>query len=140
MRSVLTSVSSVNPLLAQASKRRLTSIGCTLGQCAVVDARLDDVESYAAFAASKNMRVTHVIDTRDRRCGASVVARILVKTRALRKGKLKRSRDGAVGGSRAQLLSIRCRSFQSQRPSAFKKSGAFSWEDWSIERPPCYTG
>jgi glyoxylase-like metal-dependent hydrolase (beta-lactamase superfamily II) len=38
--------------------------GCgTLGKCAVVDARIDDVDAYAAFAASKNMRITHVIDT-----------------------------------------------------------------------------
>jgi glyoxylase-like metal-dependent hydrolase (beta-lactamase superfamily II) len=38
--------------------------GCgTLGKCAVVDARVDDVEAYASFAASKNMRITHVIDT-----------------------------------------------------------------------------
>jgi hydroxyacylglutathione hydrolase len=38
--------------------------GCgTLGQCAVVDARADDVEAYAAFADSKGMRITHVIDT-----------------------------------------------------------------------------
>jgi hydroxyacylglutathione hydrolase len=53
--------------------------GCgTLGQCAVVDARLDDVESYAAFAASKNMRVTHVIDTHvhaDHRSGGRELAR-----------------------------------------------------------------
>ena len=39
-------------------------LGCgTLGLCAVVDARLDDVEAYAALAASKGMRITHVIDT-----------------------------------------------------------------------------
>ena len=38
--------------------------GCgTFGQCAVVDARADDVDTYVAFAASKNMRITHVIDT-----------------------------------------------------------------------------
>ena len=39
-------------------------LGCgTRGQCAVVDARVDDVEGYAAFAKSKGMRITHVIDT-----------------------------------------------------------------------------
>ena len=39
-------------------------LGCsTLSQCAVVDARADDVEAYAEFAASKGMRITHVIDT-----------------------------------------------------------------------------
>lgn len=38
--------------------------GCgTLGRCAVVDPRAADVDSYIAFAASKNMRITHVIDT-----------------------------------------------------------------------------
>jgi len=38
--------------------------GCgTVGQCAVVDARIEDVDAYAAFADRKSMRVTHVIDT-----------------------------------------------------------------------------
>ena len=38
--------------------------GCgTLGRCAVVDARVDDVEAYTTFAATKGMRITHVIDT-----------------------------------------------------------------------------
>jgi hydroxyacylglutathione hydrolase len=38
--------------------------GCgTLGQCAVVDALEADVDSYLDFAASKGMRITHVIDT-----------------------------------------------------------------------------
>jgi hydroxyacylglutathione hydrolase len=38
--------------------------GCgSLGRCAVVDARAEDVESYASFAAEKNMQITHVIDT-----------------------------------------------------------------------------
>jgi glyoxylase-like metal-dependent hydrolase (beta-lactamase superfamily II) len=39
-------------------------LGCgTLGQCAVVDPRADDVDAYITFAASKKMRITHVIDT-----------------------------------------------------------------------------
>jgi glyoxylase-like metal-dependent hydrolase (beta-lactamase superfamily II) len=39
-------------------------LGCgTLGKCAVVDARTDDVRTYAAFAEGKGMRITHVIDT-----------------------------------------------------------------------------
>ena len=39
-------------------------VGCGgLGVCAVVDPREEDVESYVAFAASKGMRITHVIDT-----------------------------------------------------------------------------
>ncbi len=38
--------------------------GCGgLGKCAVVDAHASDVDAYAAFAASKGMRITHVIDT-----------------------------------------------------------------------------
>ncbi len=34
-----------------------------MGKCAVVDAHEEDVEAYAAFAASKGMRITHVVDT-----------------------------------------------------------------------------
>jgi glyoxylase-like metal-dependent hydrolase (beta-lactamase superfamily II) len=38
--------------------------GCgSLGKCAVVDAHEHDVDDYAAFAASKGMRITHVIDS-----------------------------------------------------------------------------
>lgn len=38
--------------------------GCgTLGKCAVVDPQARDIESYAAFAEAKGMRITHVIDT-----------------------------------------------------------------------------
>lgn len=38
--------------------------GCgSLGKCAVVDAHEEDVDAYIAFAASKGMRITHVIDT-----------------------------------------------------------------------------
>jgi hydroxyacylglutathione hydrolase len=52
--------------------------GCgTLGRCAVVDARADDVSAYAAFAESKAMRVTHVIDTHihaDHRSGGRELA------------------------------------------------------------------
>jgi glyoxylase-like metal-dependent hydrolase (beta-lactamase superfamily II) len=53
-------------------------IGCgTLGKCAVVDAHEEDVEAYLAFAASKGMRITHVIDTHvhaDHRSGGSLLA------------------------------------------------------------------
>ncbi len=39
-------------------------LGCgSLGKCAVVDAHVEDVAAYAAFAAAKGMRITHVIDT-----------------------------------------------------------------------------
>jgi len=38
--------------------------GCgSLGKCAVVDAHEGDLDAYAAFAASKGMSITHVIDT-----------------------------------------------------------------------------
>lgn len=38
--------------------------GCGgLGKCAVVDAHENDVDAYLAFASSKGMRITHVIDT-----------------------------------------------------------------------------
>ena len=55
-------------------------LGCgTLGKCAVVDARTDDVEGYAAFANSKGMRITHVIDTHvhaDHRSGGRALAQL----------------------------------------------------------------
>ena len=53
-------------------------LGCgTLGRCAVVDARADDVKAYAEFATSKGMRITHVIDTHihaDHRSGGRELA------------------------------------------------------------------
>jgi hydroxyacylglutathione hydrolase len=53
--------------------------GCgTLGRCAVVDARAEDVDSYIEFASSKNMGITHVIDTHvhaDHRSGGPELAR-----------------------------------------------------------------
>jgi hydroxyacylglutathione hydrolase len=52
--------------------------GCgTLGACAVVDPRADDVDAYITFAAAKNMRITHVIDTHvhaDHRSGGAALA------------------------------------------------------------------
>ena len=52
--------------------------GCgTLGKCAVVDAHEEDVDAYVAFAASKGMRITHVIDTHihaDHRSGGALLA------------------------------------------------------------------
>ena len=52
--------------------------GCgTLGRCAVVDARIDDVEAYGTFANSKGMRITYVIDTHvhaDHRSGGRALA------------------------------------------------------------------
>ncbi len=53
--------------------------GCGgLGQCAIVDAHEEDVDAYIAFAASKDMRITHVIDTHvhaDHRSGGPALAR-----------------------------------------------------------------
>ncbi len=53
--------------------------GCgSLGKCAVVDAHEEDIDAYASFAASKEMRITHVIDTHvhaDHRSGGPALAR-----------------------------------------------------------------
>jgi glyoxylase-like metal-dependent hydrolase (beta-lactamase superfamily II) len=53
--------------------------GCgSLGMCAVVDAHEEDVDAHLAFAASKAMRITHVIDTHihaDHRSAGPVLAR-----------------------------------------------------------------
>ena len=53
--------------------------GCgSLGKCAVVDAHERDVDEYAAFAASKGMRITHVIDSHvhaDHRSGGPALAK-----------------------------------------------------------------
>lgn len=54
-------------------------LGCGgLGACAVVDAHEEDVDAYAAFAAEKGMRITHVIDTHvhaDHRSGGPALAK-----------------------------------------------------------------
>ena len=53
--------------------------GCGgLGKCAVVDAHERDLVSYAEFAASKGMQITHVIDTHvhaDHRSGGAALAK-----------------------------------------------------------------
>lgn len=53
--------------------------GCgSKGKCAVVDAHEEDIAAYAAFAESKGMRITHVIDTHvhaDHRSGGPALAR-----------------------------------------------------------------
>jgi glyoxylase-like metal-dependent hydrolase (beta-lactamase superfamily II) len=53
--------------------------GCgTLGKGAVVDARADDIDAYVAFAATKGLRLTHIIDTHvhaDHRSGGADLAR-----------------------------------------------------------------
>lgn len=54
-------------------------LGCgTLGTCAVVDPRADDVDAYIAFAGAKKMRISQVIDTHvhaDHRSGGIELAR-----------------------------------------------------------------
>ena len=54
-------------------------VGCgSLGKCAVVDAHEEDSDAYTAFAASKEMRITHLIDTHvhaDHRSGGPALAR-----------------------------------------------------------------
>ncbi|HEY8945451.1 MAG TPA: MBL fold metallo-hydrolase [Polyangiaceae bacterium] len=53
--------------------------GCgSLAKCAVVDAHEEDVDAYISFAASKDMRITHVIDTHvhaDHRSGGPALAK-----------------------------------------------------------------
>jgi glyoxylase-like metal-dependent hydrolase (beta-lactamase superfamily II) len=53
--------------------------GCgTVGRCAVVDPRADDVETYVAFARDKKMQITQVIDTHvhaDHRSGGVALAK-----------------------------------------------------------------
>ena len=53
--------------------------GCGgLGKCAVVDAHEEDVDAYIAFASTKGMRITHVIDTHvhaDHRSGGPALAK-----------------------------------------------------------------
>jgi glyoxylase-like metal-dependent hydrolase (beta-lactamase superfamily II) len=52
--------------------------GCgSVGKCAVVDPHERDVDAYVAFAESKSMRITHVIDTHvhaDHRSGGRALA------------------------------------------------------------------
>jgi len=53
--------------------------GCgSLGKCCVVDAHEEDIDAYAAFAASKGMRIAYVIDTHihaDHRSGGRALAK-----------------------------------------------------------------
>jgi len=53
--------------------------GCgSLGKCCVVDAHEEDIDAYAAFAASKDMRIAYVIDTHvhaDHRSGGPALAK-----------------------------------------------------------------
>jgi hydroxyacylglutathione hydrolase len=54
-------------------------LGCgTVGRCAVVDPRVDDLHTYVAFARDKKMQITQVIDTHvhaDHRSGGMALAK-----------------------------------------------------------------
>jgi hydroxyacylglutathione hydrolase len=54
-------------------------LGCgTLGKCAVVDPRAEDLDAYVAFARDKRMQITQVIDTHvhaDHRSGGVALAK-----------------------------------------------------------------
>jgi hydroxyacylglutathione hydrolase len=54
-------------------------LGCgTVGRCAVVDPRAEDIDAYVAFAATNQMRIAQVIDTHvhaDHRSGGVALAR-----------------------------------------------------------------
>jgi glyoxylase-like metal-dependent hydrolase (beta-lactamase superfamily II) len=54
-------------------------LGCgTVGKCAVVDPRADDVDAYIAFARAKKLSITQVVDTHvhaDHRSGGAELAR-----------------------------------------------------------------
>ncbi len=54
-------------------------LGCgSLGKCAIVDAHAHDLEAYIAFATTKGMQITYVIDTHihaDHRSGGAALAR-----------------------------------------------------------------
>lgn len=90
--------------------------GCGgLGKCAVVDAHAHDVDAYAEFAASKGMRITHVIDTHvhaDHRSGGPALARKVGATYCLHESAdvalpFEPLRDGQeleLGNTRAKVL------------------------------------
>jgi glyoxylase-like metal-dependent hydrolase (beta-lactamase superfamily II) len=90
--------------------------GCgTLGRCAVVDIREEDVDAAAAFADAKGMRITHVIDTHvhaDHRSGGFRLAEragapycLHESARVRRPFKALRDREVVeLGNTRAQVL------------------------------------
>jgi len=90
--------------------------GCgTVGKCAAVDIREEDVDGASAFAASKDMRITHVIDTHvhaDHRSGGPLLARqtgaaYCLHESALVTGPFEPMRDGeeiALGNTRVRVV------------------------------------
>lgn len=91
-------------------------LGCgTLGTCAVVDPRLDEVDAYVALATAKGMRITHVFDTHvhaDHRSGGrelagSTGARYCLHEAADLRGPFTPVRDGdaiELGNTRITVL------------------------------------
>lgn len=90
--------------------------GCGgLGKCAIVDAHEEDVDAYAAFATSKGMRITHVIDTHvhaDHRSGGPALAKKVGATYCLHESAdvalsfepLKDGQEIELGNTRAKVL------------------------------------
>jgi glyoxylase-like metal-dependent hydrolase (beta-lactamase superfamily II) len=90
--------------------------GCGgLGKCAVVDAHEEDVDAYAAFAESKGMRITHVIDTHvhaDHRSGGPALAKKVGATYCLHESAdvalafepLKDGQEVELGNTRVKVL------------------------------------
>jgi glyoxylase-like metal-dependent hydrolase (beta-lactamase superfamily II) len=90
--------------------------GCgSLGKCIVVDAHEEDVDAYAVFAASKDMRITHVIDTHvhaDHRSGGPALARRVGATYCLHESAdvalpfepLKDGQEIELGNTRVKVL------------------------------------
>ena len=90
--------------------------GCAaLAKCCVVDAHEEDIDRYAAFATSKGMRITHVIDTHihaDHRSGGPALAKKVGASYCLHESAdvafpFERLRDGQeveLGNTRAKVL------------------------------------
>jgi glyoxylase-like metal-dependent hydrolase (beta-lactamase superfamily II) len=91
-------------------------LGCgSLGKCAVVDPHEADVDAYAAFATSKGMAITHVIDTHlhaDHRSGGPTLARTVGAAYCLHESArpevpftpLRDGQDIALGNTRVRVL------------------------------------
>jgi glyoxylase-like metal-dependent hydrolase (beta-lactamase superfamily II) len=91
-------------------------LGCpTYGKCAVVDAHESDIDAYLAFASSKGMTITHVIDTHvhaDHRSGGLALARRAGTVYCLHESAdvafsfepLKDGQDIALGNTHARVL------------------------------------
>ena len=91
-------------------------LGCgSLAKCAVVDAHEEDVDTYIAFAESKGMRITHVIDTHvhaDHRSGGPALAKKVFASYCLHESAdvalafepLKDGQEVELGNTRVKVL------------------------------------